>query len=107
MKPINIINRLNEDASNKISSIDIYGQDYQFSDTLSELGYEYMLKLYDDMTGNNNIIIYKESSGNEDFLIIDVTSSGGTIYKVDHNGERLFLNDKESKLLSERFSNND
>lgn len=92
---------VNED---KIDSIEIYGEDYQFSDTLEGLGYEYCLRLFDDMTGNNNLLIYKEVSGNEDFFVIDISSNGGTLYKVDHNGERLFLSENEAEVLSKRFN---
>ena len=104
---VEIEERMNEDnfsIDDKIDSIEIYGEDYQFSDILEELGYEYCLKLYDDMTGNNNLLIYKEVSGNEDFFVIDTTSTGGTLYKVDHNGERLFLSENEAEVLSKRFN---
>lgn len=90
----------NFSIDDKVDLIDIYGDYYQYDDILEdELGYEFMLKLYDDMTGNNNLIIYKEKSGNEDFIIMDKTESGGTMYKVDHNGERLFFSENEAKAL--------
>lgn len=99
-----VVNEDNWSIEDKIDSIEIYGEDYQFSDTLEGLGYEYCLKLFDDMTGNNNLLIYKEVSGNEDFFVIDISSNGGTLYKVDHNGERLFLSENEAEVLSKRFN---
>lgn len=90
----------NFSIDDKVDLIDIYGDYFQYEDILEEqLGYEFTLKLYDDMTGNNNLIIYKEKSGNEDFIIMDRTDNGGTMYKVDHNGERLFFSENEAKAL--------
>lgn len=92
---------MNEDnlpSRNRVSTIDIHNGDFQFADKLEELGYEYMLSLGEESTGGFSITIYKETSGNEDFIIIR-TDDLPDITKVDHNGESLFFSEKEVALL--------
>lgn len=86
------------ESDNRISEIEIHDSDFQFADKLEELGYEYMLSLGGDSTGDFSITIYKETSGDEDFIIIR-TDDLPNITKVDHNGESLFFNEKEVALL--------
>lgn len=90
--------KVNEEDE-RVSEIDLHRKeidgdyDTNFADKLEDLGYEYIFK-YDGK------VYYRRDPQKYDDDIIIIDYEHGSMIKVDHNGESLFFDPNETKLLN-------